>query len=53
MTADTALMLSRVFGTSPRFWMNLQQKVDLWAATHDAARLARISRSRPLPARAA
>lgn len=29
VTADTALRLSRYFGTSPEFWMNLQQAHDL------------------------
>ncbi|QTP58905.1 HigA family addiction module antidote protein [Billgrantia antri] len=48
VTADTALMLSRVFGTSPQFWLNLQQKVDLWEAVHDAKRLERIEKAQPL-----
>ena len=29
ITADTALRLSRYFGTSERFWMNLQSRYDL------------------------
>ena len=29
ISADTALRLSRYFGTSPQFWMNLQQSYDL------------------------
>jgi addiction module HigA family antidote len=29
ITADTALRLSRFFGTSAQFWMNLQSKYDL------------------------
>lgn len=29
ITADTALRLARYFGTSPRFWMNLQAQYDL------------------------
>lgn len=32
ITADTALKLGRVFGTSPQFWMGLQVAVDLWDA---------------------
>ncbi|HSP58040.1 MAG TPA: HigA family addiction module antitoxin, partial [Halomonas sp.] len=28
ITADSALMLARVFGNSPQFWLNLQQKQD-------------------------
>jgi antitoxin HigA-1 len=29
ITADTALRLSRFFGTSERFWLNLQARYDL------------------------
>jgi antitoxin HigA-1 len=29
ITADTALRLARYFGTSPAFWMNLQQLYEL------------------------
>ena len=29
ISADTALRLSRYFGTSERFWMNLQARYDL------------------------
>ena len=29
VTADTALRLSRYFGTSERFWLNLQARYDL------------------------
>jgi addiction module HigA family antidote len=29
VTADTALRLARYFGTSERFWMNLQARYDL------------------------
>ena len=29
VTADTALRLARAFGTSPEFWLNLQQSHDL------------------------
>lgn len=29
VTADTALRLSRFFGTSERFWLNLQSRYDL------------------------
>ncbi len=32
VTADTALLLSDIFGTSPEFWMNLQAQRDLYAA---------------------
>ena len=29
ITADTAMRLSKYFGTSPEFWMNLQREHDL------------------------
>jgi len=29
ITADTALRLGRLFGTSPEFWLNLQMRYDL------------------------
>ncbi len=29
ITADTALRMARYFGTSERFWMNLQSRYDL------------------------
>ncbi|MEK7207655.1 MAG: HigA family addiction module antitoxin [Pseudomonadota bacterium] len=29
ITADTALRLARYFGTTPEFWLNLQQAYDL------------------------
>ena len=32
ITAETAILLSRVFGNSPEFWMNLQTRFDLWRA---------------------
>lgn len=32
MTADTALRLARLLGTSPEFWMNLQTTWDLYHA---------------------
>jgi addiction module HigA family antidote len=29
ITADTAIRLSRFFGTTPEFWMNMQTRYDL------------------------
>jgi addiction module HigA family antidote len=34
VTAATALILARVFGNSPDFWLNAQRRSDLWEATH-------------------
>jgi len=42
ITADTALRLARYFGTSERFWMNLQTRYDLEIEKDNlGARLAR------------
>ena len=38
VTADTALRLSRYFGTSAEFWMNLQQIYDLRRAEREIGR---------------
>lgn len=32
LTPDIALRLSKAFGTSSQFWLNLQQKVDIFEA---------------------
>ena len=32
VTAATALILARVFGNSPDFWLNMQRRTDLWEA---------------------
>ncbi len=35
VTPDMALRLSRVLGTTPTVWLNLQTKHDLWVAQHE------------------
>ena len=50
VTADTALMLARVFGNSADFWLNVQRRNDLWDALHSPRRRERIDRARPLTA---
>jgi antitoxin HigA-1 len=52
VTADTALRLGHWFGTSPQFWMNLQQLYELRLAESEvgaeiAALPRRASRSMP------
>lgn len=49
VTAPTALILARVFGNSPDFWLNLQRRTDLWEAMHSPREMARIERAKPLP----
>jgi addiction module HigA family antidote len=48
VTAPTALILSRVFGNSPEFWLNLQRRTDLWNALHSPHEQERINRARAL-----
>lgn len=48
VTASTALILSRVFGNSPDFWLNVQRRSDLWEALHSPKERQRIERAKPL-----
>jgi addiction module HigA family antidote len=48
VTAATALILARVFGNSPDFWLNVQRLSDLWEAMHSPRERKRIERARPL-----
>jgi addiction module HigA family antidote len=48
VTAPTALILARVFGNSPDFWLNVQRRSDLWDAMNSPRERARIERARPL-----
>jgi addiction module HigA family antidote len=48
VTAATALILARVFGNSPDFWLNVQRRSDLWEAMNSPKEQARIKRARPL-----
>ena len=48
VTAATALILARVFGNSPDFWLNVQRRGDLWVAMHPPKERECIERARPL-----
>jgi antitoxin HigA-1 len=50
VTAATALILARVFGNSPDFWLNVQRRTDLWEAMNSPRERQRIQRARPLDA---
>jgi len=41
ITANTAMRLSAYFGSSAQFWLNLQNKYDIWVAAKDKS-LAKI-----------
>lgn len=47
ISSETAMVLADAFGTTPQFWLNLQNEVDLWKAeqTHKRIKpLVRIKR---------
>jgi addiction module HigA family antidote len=48
VTVDTALMLAKVFGNTPDFWLNVQRRNDLREALHTPKRMARPARARPI-----
>jgi addiction module HigA family antidote len=48
VTAATALILARVFGNTPDFWLNVQRRTDLWEAMNDRRERERIKRAKPL-----
>lgn len=48
ITVDTALMLAKVLGNTPNFWLNIQQRNDIWAALHSPKRMAKIDRAKPI-----
>ncbi len=52
ITADTALRLGHWFGTSPQFWMNLQQQYELRLAQKQVgAKIASLPRRAGKPQR--
>src|SRR5574341_1370688 len=48
VSPSMALCLSRLFGTTPEFWLNAQRDVDLWDATKSIKK--KIERITPLNA---
>ena len=48
VTAATALILARVVGNSPDFWLNVQRRGDLWEAMNSPRERERIERATPL-----
>lgn len=48
VTAATALILARVFGNSPEFWLNVQRRTDLWSAMNTPGERERIERAKPI-----
>lgn len=50
VTAETAFLLSKVLGTTPGFWLNLQMMNDLWVAKHSEVLAAKLEQARVLAA---
>ena len=50
ITVGTALMLAKVFGNTPNFWLNLQQRNDIWTALHSPKQMAKDERAKPIRA---
>lgn len=48
VTAATALILARVFGNSPDFWLNTQRRNDIWDVMHSPRERERVERAKPL-----
>jgi len=48
ITAETALMLATVFANTPDFWLNIQQRNDIWNVLHSKKRVERVRKARPL-----
>lgn len=48
VTATTALILARVFGNSPDFWLNVQRRTELWDVMHSPRQKERVARAKRL-----
>jgi addiction module HigA family antidote len=48
VSADTALRLARLFGTSAELWLGMQQAVDLWDLMHSAETAAALKKIAPV-----
>jgi addiction module HigA family antidote len=48
ITASTALILARVFGNTPDFWLNVQRRTDLWKVMNSPRERERIERAKPI-----
>jgi len=42
ITPETAMVLADALNTTPQFWLNLQQSVDLWKAQQKHKRVQRL-----------
>ena len=51
VTAENAIMLGQLTGTSPEFWMRLQMDYDLWGALQKVRHVKRLLPGEPFPSR--
>lgn len=48
VTAETAFLLSKVLGTTPDLWLNLQMMNDLWLAQHSERFADKMEKATPI-----
>lgn len=48
VTTETALMLAKLFGTTPQLWLNLQNTRDLYETLHDTDSSEKLDDVEPL-----
>jgi addiction module HigA family antidote len=48
ITTETALMLAKLFGTTPDLWLNLQNTWDLYETLHDPSSSEKVEGVEPL-----
>ncbi len=44
ISSESAMVLADVFGTTPQFWLNLQNAVDLWKAEQTHKKIKPLNR---------
>jgi len=50
ITPDTAVRLACLFKMSPEYWLNLQNKLDLWYIMHDSKQMKSLKSINPVAA---
>ena len=48
ITPDIAIRLSRLFGTSVEYWLNMQLKIDLWHIINDKEKYQKYQFIKPI-----
>lgn len=48
ITVESALVLARVFDTTPQYWLTLQRELDLWDAMHSEGWKGKLMALQPL-----